>query len=145
MWVSVALAVLVELVAPDVRTTAVAAYFFIISNIGGNMPLLVPPVKKAFMNAGYGEVDSLRSKIFFPLKSDLVLYFFVFVFTDTLYLFFPGEYILGAVLFLVSLFVLQRDIEYIKQQQDKKLQDEQVPSEMPSNYGSASTLATDDC
>lgn len=61
MWVSVALAVLVELVPADVRTTAVAAYFFIISNIGGNMPLLVPPVKKAFMNAGYGEVDSLRS------------------------------------------------------------------------------------
>lgn len=62
MWVSVALAVLVELVPAEVRTTAVAAYFFIISNIGGNMPLLVPPVKSAFMNAGFGEVDSLRSK-----------------------------------------------------------------------------------
>jgi hypothetical protein len=62
MWVGVALAVLVELVPADVRTTAVAAYFFIISNIGGNMPLLVPPVKKAFIDAGYGEVDSLRSK-----------------------------------------------------------------------------------
>ena len=64
MWVGVALAVLVELVPADVRTTAVAAYFFIISNIGGNMPLLVPPVKKAFMNAGFGEVDSLRSKLY---------------------------------------------------------------------------------
>lgn len=63
MWVSVALAVLVELVPAEVRTTAVASYFFIISNIGGNMPLLVPPVKTAFINAGYGEVDSLRSKI----------------------------------------------------------------------------------
>lgn len=62
MWVGVALAVLVELVPAEVRTTAVAAYFFIISNIGGNMPLLVPPVKKAFVDAGYGEVDSLRSR-----------------------------------------------------------------------------------
>ncbi|XP_046440533.1 protein spinster homolog 1-like isoform X2 [Daphnia pulex] len=124
MWVGVALAVLVELVPADVRTTAVAAYFFIISNIGGNMPLLVPPVKKAFIDAGYGEVDSLR---------------------NTLYLFFPGEYILGALLFLVSLVVLQRDIEYIKQQQDKKIEtNEGSQSQLPSNYGSASTLATDD-
>nr|CAH0100929.1 unnamed protein product [Daphnia galeata] len=124
MWVGVALAVLVELVPADVRTTAVAAYFFIISNIGGNMPLLVPPVKKAFMNAGFGEVDSLR---------------------NTLYLFFPGEYILGALLFLVSLVVLHRDIEYIKQQQDKKTEtDEGTHSQLPSNYGSASTLATDE-
>ena len=70
MWVGVALAVLVELVAADVRTTAVAAYFFIISNVGGNMPLLVPPVKKAFMNAGYGEIDSLRSilLLYFSLR-----------------------------------------------------------------------------
>ncbi|XP_032786983.2 MFS-type efflux pump MSMEG_3705 isoform X2 [Daphnia magna] len=124
MWVGVALAVLVELVPADVRTTAVAAYFFIISNIGGNMPLLVPSVKRAFINAGYGEVDSLR---------------------NTLYLFFPGEYILGAVLFLVSLVVLHRDIEYIKQQQEEKVPaKEDTHSQMPSNYGSASTLATDD-
>lgn len=64
MWVSVTLAVLVELVPSDVKTTAVAAYFFIISNVGGNMPLLVPPVKTAFINAGYGDQDALRSKQF---------------------------------------------------------------------------------
>lgn len=61
MWVGVALAVLVELVPSEVTTTAVAAYFFIISNIGGNMPLLVPPVKTAFINAGFGDHEALRS------------------------------------------------------------------------------------
>jgi hypothetical protein len=67
------------------------------------------------------------------------------IFADTLYLFFPGEYILGALLFLVSLVVLHRDIEYIKQQQDKKTEtDEGTHSQLPSNYGSASTLATDE-
>ena len=62
MWVGVTLAVLVELVPTDVKTTAVAAYFFIISNVGGNMPLLVPLLKKVFISAGYEEVNALRSK-----------------------------------------------------------------------------------
>jgi len=98
MWVGVTLAVLVELVPSNVKTTAIATYFFIISNIGGNMPLLVPPLKAAFVDAGYGDVSALR---------------------NTLYLLFPGEYVLGAVLFLVSLVVLHRDIDYIQQQQVK--------------------------
>ncbi|XP_043914060.1 uncharacterized protein LOC122790598 [Protopterus annectens] len=44
MWVGVTLAILVELVPPVVRTSAVAFYLFIITNIGGNVPLLVPPL-----------------------------------------------------------------------------------------------------
>lgn len=47
MWVSVTLAVVIELVPSNIRTTAIAYYFFIISNIGGNMPLLVPPIEQA--------------------------------------------------------------------------------------------------
>ncbi|XP_037076088.1 protein spinster homolog 1-like isoform X2 [Pollicipes pollicipes] len=89
MWVPITLAVLVELVPAEVRTSAVAFYFFVISNIGGNMPLLVDPVKKAFSNAGHNDVDSLR---------------------DTLYLFYPGEYILGALLYLLALLALRRDL-----------------------------------
>jgi hypothetical protein len=57
-----------------------------------------------------------------------------------LYIFFPGEYIVGAVLFLVSLAVLQRDIHYIQQQQSKSAALPQ-PS---TSYGSAVTLATDE-
>ena len=69
-----------------------------------------------------------------------------FLSIDTLYLFFPGEYIIGAILFLVSLVVLRRDIQYIQQQHDKKDQPEPRSSTQTtsSHYGSASTLATDE-
>ena len=72
MWVSVSLAVLVELVPSEIKTTAIAAYFFIISNIGGNMPLLVPPLKSLFLNAGLGDHDSLRSKLDFSIYISLI-------------------------------------------------------------------------
>ena len=45
MWVGVSLAVVVELVPSDMRVTATAVYFFIISNIGGAAPLLVAPLR----------------------------------------------------------------------------------------------------
>ena len=60
MWIPITLAVLVELVPAEVRTAAVAFYFFVISNIAGNMPLLVDPVKQAFKNGGASEIDALR-------------------------------------------------------------------------------------
>ena len=63
MWIPITLAVLVELVPAEVRTAAVAFYFFVISNVGGNMPLLVDPVKQAFKNAGNTEIDALRGEI----------------------------------------------------------------------------------
>jgi hypothetical protein len=37
MWVGVCLSVLVELVPEKLRTTGIGFYFFVISNIGGNM------------------------------------------------------------------------------------------------------------
>ena len=37
MWVGVCLSVVIELVPENLRTTGVGLYFFIISNIGGNM------------------------------------------------------------------------------------------------------------
>ena len=42
MWIGITLAIVVELVPSTIRTSAVAVYLFIISNIVGNMPLLVP-------------------------------------------------------------------------------------------------------
>jgi hypothetical protein len=60
MWVGITLAVVVEVVPAQLRTSAVAVYMFIISNIGGNMPLLVPVLKSAFQNMGYSNVSSLR-------------------------------------------------------------------------------------
>ena len=46
-WIGVTMTVLVELVAPRMRGTAVAVYLFIITNIAGNAPLLVPVLTAA--------------------------------------------------------------------------------------------------
>lgn len=81
MWVGVTLAVVVELVPNSIRTASVAYYLFIISMIGGNVPLLVP-----------------------VLKSSLGL-------RNSLYILFPGLYLLSSVLFLVTLFVLKKDLQ----------------------------------
>ncbi len=63
MWVSVTLAVLVELVPAKIKTTSIAVYFFIISNIGGNMPLLVPVLRPLFEAKGYSKEDALRCEL----------------------------------------------------------------------------------
>ena len=62
MWVGVALTVLVELVRPQFKTSAIAVYLFIITNIGGNIPLLVPPIQHAFEQAGIHGADALRGE-----------------------------------------------------------------------------------
>ena len=60
MWIGITLAIVVELVPANIRTSAVAVYLFIISNIGGNMPLLVPPIREAFEAADYTKSEALR-------------------------------------------------------------------------------------
>lgn len=93
MWVSIALAVLVELVPTPLRASSVAVYLFIISNIGGNVPLLVPPLTQAFQSHGFHHIDALRA---------------------ALYVLYPGLYVLGAVLFLITMFSLKRDLERVR-------------------------------
>ncbi|XP_059174698.1 protein spinster homolog 1-like [Physella acuta] len=88
MWVGVTLAVAVELVPSQVRTSAVAVYLFIITNIGGNIPLLVPPITKSFENSGFTKAQSLRG---------------------ALYILYPGLFLLGGFLFLLTMFVVKRD------------------------------------
>nr|XP_015222496.1 PREDICTED: D-galactonate transporter-like isoform X1 [Lepisosteus oculatus]XP_015222497.1 PREDICTED: D-galactonate transporter-like isoform X1 [Lepisosteus oculatus] len=77
MWVGVALAILVELVPSAVRTSSVAFYLFIITNIGGNAPLLVPLLAKLY---------NLRIAL-------LLLY--------------PGTYVAASLLFLLTFCVTQ--------------------------------------
>lgn len=63
MWIGITIAVIVELIPSDIRTTGIAVYLFIITNIGGNMQLLVPPIKSYFKDThDYSEVDALRGK-----------------------------------------------------------------------------------
>ncbi|XP_077986710.1 MFS-type efflux pump MSMEG_3705-like [Glandiceps talaboti] len=96
MWVGVTLAVIVELVPASVRTASVAVYFFIITNIGGSMPLLVPVLDHAI---------NLRIAL-------IILY--------------PGMYVAGALLYLLSLFVIKRDIKKVQEREstDKALLDD---------------------
>lgn len=96
MWIGITLAIVVELVPSTIRTSAVAVYLFIISNIGGNMPLLVPPIQQLFEDNGFEKAQSLRG---------------------ALYILYPGLYVLGAILFLPAMFLMKRDqrlIEAIK-------------------------------
>ncbi|XP_050414954.1 protein spinster homolog 1 [Patella vulgata] len=90
MWVGVTLAVVIELVPINARTTAVAVYLFIISNVGGNVPLIVPPLKQAFSDLGYSSIASLRA---------------------ALYILYPGTYVGGSALFLLTMFVVKWDQE----------------------------------
>lgn len=90
MWIGITLAIVVELIPSTVRTSAVAVYLFIISNIGGNMPLLVPPIQNAFEDDNLTKSQALRG---------------------ALYILYPGLYVLGAVLFIPAMFLLKRDQE----------------------------------
>lgn len=88
MWVGVTLTVVVELVPNTIRSPAVAGYLFIISIIGGNVPLLVPPLK---------EITSLRT---------------------ALYILYPGLYLLSSVFFLLTLSSLKRDMRRAKEEEE---------------------------
>ena len=50
MWIGVCLSVVVELVPDRLRITGIGIYFFIITNIGGNMNILVPVVQNYLQN-----------------------------------------------------------------------------------------------
>ena len=62
MWIGITIAVIVELIPADIRTTGIAVYLFIITNIGGNIQLLVPPIKASFKERGYTEISALRGE-----------------------------------------------------------------------------------
>ena len=77
-----------DLVPAKIRTASLALYFFIITVIGGNFNLLVEPIKEGF-SRHYGPITSLRL---------------------ALLLTFPAVYVIGAVLFLVSFFLMKVDL-----------------------------------
>ena len=88
MWVGVTLALVVELVPAGMRVTAVSVYFFIISNIAGLGPLLVPPFQTLFN-------DSLKTSL-------LLLY--------------PGLYVASAAMFFLTFTVLKKDLARAKEE-----------------------------
>lgn len=63
MWVGVCLSVVVELVPERLRTTGISFYFFVISNIGGNMQTIVPSVQKLLQNVfNLTDAEAFRGK-----------------------------------------------------------------------------------
>ncbi|CAH1272345.1 SPNS2 [Branchiostoma lanceolatum] len=112
MWVGVTLAVVVELVPSYIRTSTVAVYLFISTNIGGNSPLLVTPLRKA---------TSFRT---------------------ALTILFPGLYVAGSLLFVLTLLVLRRDIKKVKQEEEERqllLNQGEDPEESGKSYGARRT------
>ena len=164
MWVGVTLAVLVELVAPDVKVDlslsiiALHVLFSLIiwyifrfrrrpwrpTSLSSRMSAVIclswyHPSRKPLLTRGLEkrmlfEVSLIELNPQYPL-SDYVPDFLL----DTLYLLFPGEYVLGAILFLVTLFVLKHDIQYIRQQQQVE-QGRINTAAATSQYGTTSTI-----
>lgn len=62
MWIGVCLTCVLELVPEKIRAASVGYYLFIITNIGGNIPLLVPVLKTAFQKVDYN--TALRSEYY---------------------------------------------------------------------------------
>lgn len=64
MWIGVCLSVLVELVPKKLRITGIGVYFFIITNIGGNMQIFVPSVQNYFQKTfDLTTLEAFRGKI----------------------------------------------------------------------------------
>ena len=77
MWIGLCLAIVISLVPVDTASAAIALFLFIINNIGGTLNLLVPPLETAI-----------------GLQYALLILF-------------PGLYVLAAVLFILTFFLLK--------------------------------------
>ncbi|XP_064616663.1 MFS-type efflux pump MSMEG_3705-like [Liolophura sinensis] len=123
MWVGVTLAVLVELVPTSIRTGAVAVYLFIITNIGGTVPLAVPPLQQSFVDLGYTKNESLK---------------------DALYILYSGMYVGGSAMFLVTMLVLKRDQRRVKENEYKTEEPSPDTEKKPDNVQLSSVTSAGD-
>ncbi len=89
MWIGVTTAIVVDLAPTKIRTAAIALYLFIITIIGGNFNLLVPPLKSAFQHS-FSELASYRWALFIT---------------------FPGVYAFSSLLFLLAFFLMRLDLK----------------------------------
>merc|ERR1712126_315319 len=49
-WFAILFTVIVEVVAPEVRATAIALFLFAMNQVGGNLPVVIDPLRSAFGN-----------------------------------------------------------------------------------------------
>ncbi|XP_044738193.1 putative metabolite transport protein HI_1104 [Chrysoperla carnea] len=77
MWFGILFAILVEIIPLQVRSTTIGLFLFVMNNIGGNLPIFVEPVSKAW---GYREA---------------------------LYIFYAGAYLVSAILFFCMMLFMK--------------------------------------
>lgn len=93
MWVGVASATIVDLAPTVIRTSSIALYLFIITVIGGNFNVLVPPLQNQLKNLMHGDQDTI--------DNDSLRW--------AVFLTFPALYVVSSVLFLVSFLLMRID------------------------------------
>ncbi|KAF3427386.1 hypothetical protein E2986_08014, partial [Frieseomelitta varia] len=76
MWFGIVFAVVVEIVPLHFRSTTIGAFLFVMNNIGGNLPILVEPTRRAIG------------------------------FRESLYIFYAGFYGLSSILFFSTMFFM---------------------------------------
>jgi len=76
MWFGILFAILVEIVPLSVRSTTVGVFLFVMNNIGGNLPILLEPVRKATS------------------------------FQDALAIFYAGAYLVSSILFGITMLMM---------------------------------------
>ena len=104
MWVGVTTAIVVDLAPSRVRTGAISIYLFIITLIGGNFNLMVPPIR-----------DAIARTVPYLLSYKI-----------TLSLTFPGMYFLSSLLFILTFFLMKADLI-----RKKKLEEEEKAAIRP--------------
>ena len=70
MWIAVCIAIVIDIVPNDITASAIAVFFFVIQILGGNMPLLVPPLQTA--------LGSMRGALLILFSGMILLSVFVF-------------------------------------------------------------------
>mmetsp|Transcript_35725 Transcript_35725/g.47135 ORF Transcript_35725/g.47135 Transcript_35725/m.47135 type:complete len:529 (-) Transcript_35725:213-1799(-) len=114
MWIGVLLALIIELVPKSFSATSIAVYLFIITNIGGNAPLLVPFFQQAFQQDHTYTFDASPT-IDSGLNSDTETFHVTqsgsVGLRDALLWLYPGVYAISSLFFLVSLCFLKKDLD----------------------------------
>ncbi|KAK6625807.1 hypothetical protein RUM43_006106 [Polyplax serrata] len=77
MWFGIVFAILVEVVPLSMRSTTVGVFLFVMNNVGGNLPILIEPIRTSLG------------------------------FREALYIFYAGFYLISSVLFLITVFFME--------------------------------------
>jgi len=138
MWIGVLLTLIIELVPKQMSATSIAVYLFIITNIGGNAPLLVPFFKQIFDEdhefsfyaspmIGTNSTSTETAITVSKLGSKGL--------SDSLLLMYPGVYALSSLFFAVAFCFLERDLKAAREAEEEE--DDAARQPLLSNHGTA--------